>query len=225
LDQAVIQPAPVDQASVSSEATPEASQQLPAEPVPEPAPARTAASDRVLRVTADNLNSLLGLAGEALVASRWLDKFSADLLHLKRFQNQFAQTLDGLRDVFPSGAVSERASERLAEVRDRAALCQRSLAERLADLEVFERRFVNFSTRLYHEVLDCRMRPFADGIQGFRRMVRDVGHSLGKTVQLEVTGESTPVDRDILERLKAPLGHLLRNSIDHGIESPADRKD
>ena len=223
LDQAVIQPARVDQARVSSEVTPEASQQLPGEPVPEPAPARTAASDRVLRVTADNLNSLLGLAGEALVASRWLDKFSADLLHLKRFQNQFAQTLDSLRDVFPSGAVSERASERLAEVRDRAALCQRSLAERLADLEMFERRFVNFSTRLYHEVLDCRMRPFADGIQGFRRMVRDVGQSLGKMVQLEVTGESTPVDRDILERLKAPLGHLLRNSIDHGIESPADR--
>ena len=54
-------------------------------------------------------------------------------------------------------------------------------------------------------------------------MVRDVGQSLGKSVQLEVTGESTPVDRDILERLKAPLGHLLRNSIDHGIESPADR--
>lgn len=69
------------------------------------------------------------------------------------------------------------------------------------------------------------MRPFADGIQGFHRMVRDVARSLGKTVRLEVTGESTPVDRDILERLKAPLDHLLRNSLDHGIEAPANRQE
>jgi len=48
------------------------------------------------------------------------------------------------------------------------------------------------------------MRPFADGIQGFRRMARDVAQTLGKTIQFEVQGESTPVDREILERLKAP---------------------
>jgi two-component system sensor histidine kinase and response regulator WspE len=68
------------------------------------------------------------------------------------------------------------------------------------------------------------MRPFADGIQGFQRMVRDVARSLGKTVRLEIKGDSTPVDRDILERLKAPLDHLLRNSLDHGVETPADRQ-
>jgi two-component system sensor histidine kinase and response regulator WspE len=221
--------APVDQPRVSPEDTPDGRKELPSQPVPEPAPpseaaSRTAVSDRVLRVTADNLNSLLGLAGEALVASRWLDSFARDLLQLKRLQNQLSQTLDGLRDFLPVVAVNERASGRLIDLRDRAASCQRSLAERLADLELFERRFVGFSTRLYHEVLDCRMRPFSDGIQGFRRMVRDVSQSLGKTVQLEVKGESTPVDRDILERLKAPLGHLLRNSIDHGIEAPGERK-
>jgi two-component system sensor histidine kinase and response regulator WspE len=55
-------------------------------------------------------------------------------------------------------------------------------------------------------------------------MVRDVAHSLGKLVRLDVTGEATPVDRDILERLKASLGHLLRNAIDHGIEAPSERK-
>jgi two-component system, chemotaxis family, sensor histidine kinase and response regulator WspE len=158
------------------------------------------------------------------VASRWLDGFAADLMRLKRFQYQLGQTLDGLRHSFSEVFLNERASGRLTELWDRAANCQRSLAERLVDLEQFDRRFVNFSTRLYHEVLDCRMQPFADGIHGFHRMVRDVARSLGKTVQLEVKGESTPVDRDILERLKAPLGHLLRNAIDHGIETPNDRK-
>src|SRR4029077_1122924 len=110
------------------------------------------------------------------------------------------QTLESLRDFFPAAALNERTSGRLIELRDRAANCQRSLADRLADLELFDRRFVNFSARLYHEVLDCRMRPFADGIHGFQRMARDVAHALGKAVRLDVKGEATPVDRDILER-------------------------
>jgi len=55
-------------------------------------------------------------------------------------------------------------------------------------------------------------------------MVREVARALGKTVKLDIVGESTPVDRDILERLKAPLDHLLRNAIDHGLETPTDRR-
>jgi two-component system, chemotaxis family, sensor histidine kinase and response regulator WspE len=219
----------VDSQRVSPEEAPDATLQLAPESIPEAtAPpenaTKTVGPDRVLRVTADNLNSLMGLAGEALVASRWLDGFATDLLGLKRLQHQLGQTLEGLRDIFPAVASNERTSGQLIELRDRAASCQRSLAGRLADLELFDRRFVNFSARLYHEVLDCRMRPFADGIHGFRRMVRDVAHSLGKAVRLDVKGEATPVDRDILERLKAPLGHLLRNAIDHGIEAPNERK-
>jgi two-component system, chemotaxis family, sensor histidine kinase and response regulator WspE len=221
--------ASIDQPQVLPEETPEAGKQLSHESTPEAtAPpenkGKTAGSDRAVRVTADNLNSLMGLAGEALVASRWLDGFAADLLGLKRLQHQLSQTLEGLRDSFPGAALNVRTSGQLIELRDRAASCQRSLAQRLVDLELFDRRFVNFSVRLYHEVLDCRMRPFADGIHGFRRMVRDVAHSMGKTVRLDIKGEATPVDRDILERLKAPLGHLLRNAIDHGIEGPNDRK-
>jgi two-component system sensor histidine kinase and response regulator WspE len=218
-------PAPVQETLV----VPESAKPLPQATNPEATTpyenaTKTGSSDRVLRVTADNLSSLMGLGGEALVACRWLDGFATDLLGLKRLQHQLGRTLEGLRDFLPAAALDDPTSERLVELRDRAALCQRSLAERLAALELFDRRFVNFSARLYHEVLDCRMRPFADGIHGFRRMVRDVAHSLGKSVLLDVKGEGTPVDRDILERLKAPLGHLLRNAIDHGIESPDDRR-
>jgi two-component system sensor histidine kinase and response regulator WspE len=53
--------------------------------------------------------------------------------------------------------------------------------------------------------------------------VRDLGRSLGKRVKLEIVGASTQVDRDILEKLDAPLGHLLRNAVDHGIEAPEER--
>ena len=54
-------------------------------------------------------------------------------------------------------------------------------------------------------------------------MVRDVGRTLGKQVRLEIVGETTQVDRDILEKLEAPLGHLLRNAVDHGIEIAGGR--
>ncbi len=55
-------------------------------------------------------------------------------------------------------------------------------------------------------------------------MVRDLARSLGKQVRLEIVGQATQVDRDMLERLDAPLGHLLRNAIDHGIESADERR-
>src|SRR5262249_39284098 len=59
--------------------------------------------------------------------------------------------------------------------------------------------------------------------EGFPRMVRDLANALGKSVRFEITGDSTLVDREILERLKPPITHLLRNAVDHGIELPSDR--
>jgi two-component system sensor histidine kinase and response regulator WspE len=111
----------------------------------------------------------------------------------------------------------------LIDAQNKAADCRDLLANRLDDLELFDRRFFNLSKRLYQEVLDCRMRPFSDGTHGFSRMVRDAARSLGKDARLEIVGENTPVDRDVLDRVEAPLGHLLRNAVDHGIGSPAER--
>jgi len=182
------------------------------------------ASERVIRVTADNLNRLLGLAGEARVGSRWLYAFTREMLRLKQYQQGLSRNLDDLRESLAEVPLSKRAAMRLNEFHDRMAIFQRSMVERLEELEQFDRRLASLSTRLNDEVLDCRMRPFADGVQMFPRIARDLAHSLEKAVRLEVIGESTTVDRDILERLKAPLDHLLRNAINHGIELPAQRK-
>ena len=183
------------------------------------------AQDRVLRVTAENLNRLLGLAGESLVESRWLTPYAESLLRLKRQQWKLSKTLEHLRDESRAGHdFSERAAARLTEAQQQAAFCMQELADRHAELELFVRRSTNLSHRLYSEALASRMRPFADGIQGFPRMVRDLARSLGKEVRLEIAGESTRVDRDVLEKLEAPLTHLLRNAVDHGMESPEERK-
>src|SRR5712671_6431872 len=55
-------------------------------------------------------------------------------------------------------------------------------------------------------------------------MVRDLARSLGKQARLDIIGEGTQVDRDILRALEAPLGHLLRNAVDHGLETPDGRR-
>lgn len=180
-------------------------------------------AERVLRLTADNLNRLLGLAGESLVESRWLHPFAGSMLRLKRMQSDLTQTLEGLRDSLEPCDLSERASGQLSEAIGQISECRQFLTERLGDLELYDRRSANLSHRLYLEVLQCRMRPFGDGIRRFPRMVRDLARSLGKNVRLEIVGENTQVDRDLLEKLETPLAHLLRNAVDHGAESAEER--
>ena len=181
-------------------------------------------SNRVVRVTADSLNRLLGLAGESLVAARWLKPFASSLLRLKRRQHEAVRRLDAIRDEGPAVVREERSRAALHEIRRRVVECEQLLAQGLVDLETFERRSADLSRRLYDEAVACRMRPFADGVQSTPRMLRDLGRSLGKQVRLDIVGAATPVDRDMLERLDAPLGHLLRNALDHGIESPEQRR-
>ncbi len=179
---------------------------------------------RFLRVTPENLNRLLALTGESLVESRRLVPFSQSLLRLKREHNELAQILDRVRESLSSEKFNEHAEAQVAQARVQLVRCREDLSKRLLELEEFHRRSANLSHRLYDEALACRMRPFADGIQGFPRMVRDLARDLRKQVRLEIQGPSTYVDRDILEKLEAPLTHLLRNAIDHGIELPEERR-
>lgn len=179
--------------------------------------------ERVVRLNADNLNRLLGLAGESLVESRWLRPFSDSMQRLKRMQSELEHSLDGLRQSLDLPRVSENSAGHLADLFDRTSELRRFLGERLQELDQYDRRSAHLSNRLYLEVLRTRMRPFSDGTRRFPRMVRDLARSLGKQARLEVLGENTQVDRDILDRLESPLAHLLRNAVDHGCELPVAR--
>jgi two-component system chemotaxis sensor kinase CheA len=72
-------------------------------------------------------------------------------------------------------------------------------------------------------VMSIRMVPLAGTFQKMNRIVRDMGKKLDKQVMLEIHGEETEVDKNIIEHLSDPLMHLIRNAVDHGIESEADR--
>ncbi len=78
-------------------------------------------------------------------------------------------------------------------------------------------------SQIQKEVMEARLIPAGQIFQRFNRLVRDVSHERGKRVKLEIAGADIGLDRVVLESMVDPLVHLIRNSIDHGIEAPAER--
>ena len=188
-----------------------------------PAKRVTEGGERVLRVTAERLNSLLDLSSKSLVETQRLKPYLATLQRLKRMQSNGLRALENLNAQLKEQSLSLEVEEALEDARRLLAESQQLLAEQTAELDEFAWQASQRAQVLYDTALACRMRPFADVLTGQARMVRDLGRSLGKQVRLEIEGEKTQVDRDVLEKLEAPLTHLLRNAVDHGIESPEQR--
>jgi len=79
------------------------------------------------------------------------------------------------------------------------------------------------TSELQEMVTQTRMQPVGSLFAKFPRLVRDLARDLGKDIQLKLEGSEVEIDKSILEGLSDPLTHMIRNSVDHGIESPADR--
>jgi len=77
---------------------------------------------------------------------------------------------------------------------------------------------------LQESVMRIRMLPISFAFSRFPRMVRDLGQNLGKEIRLEMLGEQTELDKTVMEKIGDPLVHLVRNAVDHGIESPNERE-
>lgn len=79
------------------------------------------------------------------------------------------------------------------------------------------------TTELQESVMKTRMQPIGNVWGKFPRLVRDLAHACGKQIRIDMTGKETELDKTIIESIKDPLTHLVRNSVDHGLESPAER--
>ena len=191
----------------------------PSAPAPRGKPA-SESGERVLRVTAERLNSLLDLSSKSLVETQRLKPYLATLQRLKRMHGQGMRALDGLKAQLEASGHGAEVLEALVQTQRLLGETQQVLQQQAVDLDEFGWQASQRAQLLYDTALACRMRPFADVLSGQSRMVRDLGRSLGKQVSLQVEGEKTQVDRDVLEKLEAPLTHLLRNAVDHGVEPP-----
>lgn len=99
-------------------------------------------------------------------------------------------------------------------------LSEKSTGENMTEaIEYLER----ITTNLHDAVMKVRMVPIERVFNRFPRLVRDLSKELGKEIDLQMSGEETEVDRTVIDEIGDPLIHMIRNSIDHGIELPADR--
>jgi two-component system, chemotaxis family, sensor kinase CheA len=96
----------------------------------------------------------------------------------------------------------------------------RALARRIKDQYSGMHRIAE---ELQAAVMDVRMLPLSVAFSRFPRLVRDLSRRLGKTIELTMEGEDTMADKDVIEALADPLVHLVRNSLDHGVEPPDER--
>lgn len=165
---------------------------------------------------------LLSLASESRISAHQMHPLIETLQRFKRSQSALSTALDDLQNAIAQGG-DAALQEKAALVMQRSQPLKQTMLAQITEMENYERRLLNVSRQLVDEVLAIRMRPFRDGVQHFPRMVRDLARALGKEVRLEIRGEDTLVDRDILARIENPLNHMLRNAVDHGLEAPHER--
>ncbi|HAS83950.1 MAG TPA: hybrid sensor histidine kinase/response regulator [Verrucomicrobia bacterium] len=186
--------------------------------VPTPPAAAEGQEVSSLLVTTETLDKLTGLAGEAWVESRQLESHVRRLYVLRERQH-------AIENIVRTAAFArgQATPDMLAEVRGLLRETSDGLAEAWRGLQQYGFEAEDLSSRLYNAAIAARMRPLADGLKAFPRLVRDMARQLDKKIRFETVGSTTRVDRDVLSQLDAPLTHILRNACDHGIETVPER--
>ena len=218
----------------------------PAPVVEEPAhetPVSKTKIGETIRVDIDRLDSLMNLAGELVInKSRFLqiakgleELFRGSNAHLLAADTQ--DRIESLGNAIESQTVGETVSEASIE---RWMVQFRGLSENFSaihdELQKIRqgRERVNSLTEAIDQlmrvtdgiqkgVLNTRMVPIGPLFNRFRRVVRDLALSSGKEVTLELRGEKTELDKRMIDELGDPLIHMIRNSVDHGLETPEER--
>jgi len=190
---------------------------------PDDAPAARPAADKAIKMTTATLERLTGMTAEAVVESSRIESIVDELTELgiehRKLNRMLTELQRGLADQDGTAWIDEALGGALAQLNE----CSRLLAERDGKLEHYARRSTSLANRLSRETLASRMLPFGTILRGYPRLIRDMGNQLGKVCRLELKGESTLIDREILEKLDSALNHIVRNALDHGLEIPADR--
>jgi len=164
------------------------------------------------------------LAG--LVAER--DRFWAESMPLVRtLRQQLGATIEATARAAGEGPEARGLPANLVALLDQEREHAEVVSTRVAELARAtaqdRRQFETLADRLLEDAKKALMLPFTTILAGFPKMVRDLATEAGKAVAFEMLGAGIDVDKRILEEIKDPLVHLVRNSVDHGIELPAER--
>lgn len=192
---------------------------------------RIAGQARTVRVSTERLDALMNRTADLIDARNAASHRAVELRETIRrldrqgstsraFVGRVGATLVG-ESPARGGAVDGAASVAVA-VAERAELANH-LRNAAVEARVESQRLAVLIEALETDLLALRMVPMDTLFREFPRMVRDLARASGKDVRLDGMGWDTPMDRDLLERLRDPVMHLLRNAVDHGIEAPEVR--
>lgn len=197
--------------------------QLPSEPEPDP--------NASIRVPVRRLDALLWRSGELSIARRRFEgrrdelaQLHESVMHLRarlRSVGERRRTLRPATDVLSSTdtraqRVWQTAAESLERIENELAKLTAAVNDDLRGLE-------RVAAPLEAEVHNVRLMAFGESCEGLQRVVRDLAKASGKELELSVEGATLELDRAIIEGARSALMHLVRNAVDHGMETPAER--
>lgn len=215
----------------------------PARPGPPDPPSAPSQPEGTIRVATSKLDSIMAQVGEVLVAGAGTQQNIEALRRLDEDLARWTEEWRGLRTEYRDLMVAagsdgsddatglERTPDDLAGIQalleggeDRVKKAHAQVVGVLRSLASDTRVMARSVNGLQEEVRRARMLPVSTIFDAFPRMVRDLAREQNKKVSLIMEGADTEVDRAVLERIKSPLTHLLRNCVDHGLEAPDVRR-
>jgi two-component system chemotaxis sensor kinase CheA len=244
-----VQTAPAAQAAPAVQTAP-AAQAAPAAQTAQAAGAKAAASaadaakagkeaGSILRVDSKRIDDLLNLVSETVITKATFNQISNqfnDLLNeLHSLEGVYREKIKSLFDKLPDYLESIQAGKSVKEVRkeiggeygDIFSLFdgfETSVKTNVSKFRSTSQNLGRITGELQEGVMRIRMVPISQIFSRFPRLVRDLSKSLNKKINLVIEGEETELDKSVIEDLLDPIMHSVRNSVDHGIESVAERK-
>ena len=192
--------------------------------------AKTPALAKTVRVDVDRLDVLLNLTGELVVNRARLTQLAenvAPAFHKLGLSAHTTNLLEAFRKLTTrlAGQYGEKAHLELQDLNEQINTVENQLQEwehnrqSFAELSTAIDQLTRVSNSLQRGVLNTRMVPVGPLFNRFKRSIRDITQELGKRVNLVIEGEKTELDKRMIDEIGDPLNHLIRNCVDHGIES------
>ena len=208
----------------------------PASPALDTATVVIRTAEESIRVPVSKLDRLMAEVSELLVARMQSEERQQEVEELRRVHGRWRREWQSVRGAYIR--LARRLQDGPDELRDDLATLfkfletnQRRLQEANQGLTQLAQalrqdnlRLTTLTDQLQDDIGGMRLVAFDTLLGGFQRIVRDLARDTGKQVHLDVTGAAVEIDKTVLDALRDPIMHLLRNAVDHGIEPPDERK-
>ncbi|MBP7653553.1 chemotaxis protein CheW [Candidatus Dependentiae bacterium] len=167
---------------------------------------------KILRVEAEKLDTLMNMAGELVITKIMIEN---GFQHLKQFYSELGEI---------NAQYTETPDfDRIMAIINRFNKTYRGFGERITKIELANTTLGRLTSNIQQAILKTRLVPLSSVFNRYNRLVRDLSKTLNKDIDLIIEGAETEVDKVIVEVIGDPLVHLIRNSLDHGIELPEVR--